>query len=518
MKTKEAVDKSGRDAMSLYMSDVNTHPLFTKEQETAAFRLLEQTEADILRCLLSKKAFRTYAIAEFERLLVADQSSSDESREAIDGVNKGEWLNFARFVRSTDCGRDWTSSMILVSSSGKFKLSPEKSEEVRKLSSVLSDVKNLCIQSNLKLVFSHARRFASSVEGMTIEDLIQEGNLGLIKAVDKFDVERGFRFSTYALWWIKATVRRGIADKSLMVRIPVHLYDSIKYYYRFEESFVTKNGRKPTREESISLGKMTSDLYDKVVQLRARNACYSIDTKIGDGEGDSSFADMTPDENIRGPEENIHHEFICKEIHEALKNLTRKEKEILKLRFGFDQEPLTLQEIGDRMSLSRERIRQIESASLRKLRFQEKLSPSLLLSTRKPDRVTCMGSGQSSPTGDQQMSDNNSGDAPKGQDFVAIGPKLENGSHVAVRHREDHSIEVCTLTKMEDGKPLLPGHEMLEIGEGEGPIRSVKTLYSNRKGPAKVSTSSYRSNWDEVFGKKDNKNMNLPEGRCKFPA
>jgi RNA polymerase sigma factor (sigma-70 family) len=235
---------------------------------------------------------------------------------------------------------------------------------VRDAEAQLTEAKHLLIEANLRLVVSIAKRYSG--RGLSLLDLIQEGNLGLMKAVDRFQFRRGFRFSTYATWWIRQAVARGIADYGRTVRLPVHVIESLAKLEKTRKSIVTRTGHEPSEPELANAARMDED---KVRLLRsAAKLPVSLDAPIRTEQG-TSFGELMPDESVQSPEDDLVRRNLAAHLEEALKPLDSREKEVLRLRYGLtnDQEH-TLAEIARRLGLSRERVRQIEHRAVAKLR------------------------------------------------------------------------------------------------------------------------------------------------------
>lgn len=242
--------------------------------------------------------------------------------------------------------------------------SEEEIDLAQKMAAGDGNARKRLSEANLRLVVSIAKRYVG--RGMQFLDLIQEGNLGLIKAVEKFDYTKGYKFSTYATWWIRQAITRAIADQARTIRIPVHMVETINKVVRVERQLLQELGRQPQANEIAQIMGMSVEKVREIMKVAQEPV--SLETPIGEEE-DSHLGDFIPDEDAPAPAEAASHTLLREQLGFVLKTLTPREEKVLRLRFGLDDgRPRTLEEVGKEFNVTRERIRQIEAKALRKLR------------------------------------------------------------------------------------------------------------------------------------------------------
>ena len=294
--------------------------------------------------------------------------SSDSVRLYLREIGRVPLLNGAEEVsiaKRIEAGATAASRLADLAAGGELETLPF--EERRKLQRAAKDgdrATDELIQANLRLVVSIAKRYVG--RGMQLLDLIQEGNLGLMRAVQKFDYTKGFKFSTYATWWIRQAITRAIADQARTIRIPVHMVESINKVHRIQRSMLMELEREPTVDELAERADLSPDRVREIMQISMDP--LSLDSPVGE-EDDSNLADFIGDVNADAPAEAATKTLLNQAVLEALEELNEREQAVMRLRFGLeDGQARTLEQVGQEFGVTRERIRQIESKTLAKLR------------------------------------------------------------------------------------------------------------------------------------------------------
>ena len=299
---------------------------------------------------------------------VFEDDSGDFSDGQTEDVDTSA-LDFDNDLYATDSSKINDPVKMYLKQIGCYKLltSQEEIELAKRIKQGDQQAKNKLTQANLRLVVSIAKHYVG--RGMLFLDLIQEGNLGLMKAVEKFDYTKGFKFSTYATWWIRQAITRAIADQARTIRIPVHMVETINKITRVQRKLVQEKGREPTAEEIAAELKNDAITPERVREIqKIALDPVSLETPIGE-EDDSHLGDFIEDKDAVSPSEYTTKSLLKDELRSVMKELTDREERVLRLRYGLDDDrPRTLEEVGKEFGVTRERIRQIEAKAIRKLR------------------------------------------------------------------------------------------------------------------------------------------------------
>ena len=325
---------------------------FGKEQPTSdqldlLFDFLDQNKVDVLR---------SDAEGDLDPELFLDEDLEEEEEIDVEHLD----LSVPEGISLEDPVRMYLKEI------GKIPLLSTEEEIglAKKMELGDKDAQKRLAESNLRLVVSIAKRYVG--RGMQFLDLIQEGNLGLIKAVEKFDYTKGYKFSTYATWWIRQAITRAIADQARTIRIPVHMVETINRLVRTSRQLLQELGREPTTEEIAARLEMPVERVAEIMKMSQEPV--SLETPIGEEE-DSHLVDFIQDDNVLIPQDAAAFTLLHEQLMEVLLTLTDREQKVLRLRFGLDDgRPRTLEEVGRQFKVTRERIRQIEAKALRKLR------------------------------------------------------------------------------------------------------------------------------------------------------
>ena len=317
-----------------------------EEQYDLVIQMIEKSDIDVLRVQEEEVP---------ERELVSIEVENDEEAD-LENIE----LTIPDSVNIEDPVRMYLKEI------GKVPLltAEEEIELAQRMEEGDEDAKKRLAEANLRLVVSIAKRYVG--RGMLFLDLIQEGNLGLIKAVEKFDYRKGFKFSTYATWWIRQAITRAIADQARTIRIPVHMVETINKLVRVSRQLLQELGREPTPEEIAEQMEIPVERVREIIKISQEPV--SLETPIGEEE-DSHLGDFIQDDNVPVPAEAAAFTLLKEQLDEVLGTLTEREQKVLRLRFGLkDGRARTLEEVGKEFNVTRERIRQIEAKALRKLR------------------------------------------------------------------------------------------------------------------------------------------------------
>jgi RNA polymerase primary sigma factor len=319
---------------------------YLEEHDIYVVKISENTVGDVMEDLDEP---------DDDEMLRMDEEDSDEETEDLEHID----LSVPEGVSIEDPVRMYLKEI------GKVPLltAEEEIDLAQRMEQGDEVAKKKLAEANLRLVVSIAKRYVG--RGMLFLDLIQEGNLGLLKAVEKFDYRKGYKFSTYATWWIRQAITRAIADQARTIRIPVHMVETINKQVRVSRQLLQELGREPTPEEIADEMNVPVERVREIMKISQEPV--SLETPIGEEE-DSHLGDFIPDDNTQAPSEAAEYMMLTEQLNEVLDTLTEREQKVIRLRFGLDDgRARTLEEVGKQFNVTRERIRQIEAKALRKL-------------------------------------------------------------------------------------------------------------------------------------------------------
>ncbi|MGI6052603.1 MAG: RNA polymerase sigma factor RpoD [Bilifractor sp.] len=357
-KTKKLVDEaSQKDNTIEYKDVVNAFKdmKLTDKQFEAIVKYLEEHDIMVVAKLSNGSTDDMDEPNDEDMMRLEEEENDDDNSENLEHID----LSVQEGVSIEDPVRMYLKEI------GKVPLltGEEEIELAKRMEQGDEEAKNKLATANLRLVVSIAKHYVG--RGMQFLDLIQEGNLGLLKAVEKFDYRKGYKFSTYATWWIRQAITRAIADQARTIRIPVHMVETINKQVRVSRQLLQELGREPTPEE------IAAEMHVPVERVREIMKIYqepvSLETPIGEEE-DSHLGDFIPDDNTQAPSDAAEYMMLTEQLNEVLDTLTEREQKVIRLRFGLDDgRARTLEEVGKEFNVTRERIRQIEAKALRKL-------------------------------------------------------------------------------------------------------------------------------------------------------
>ncbi len=352
----ETANVKVNDPVKMYLKEIGRVQLLKPEEEPIIAQQIQSGED-------AKEKLKKDA--ELHSLLEADVKEGEEAEEKLANPAALEGLSEDDIADLKEASRAGLSAKMKLENGSEDFLTEDEKNELERINAIGEEAKNKLISSNLRLVVSIAKKYVG--RGMLFLDLIQEGNMGLVKAVEKFDYTKGFKFSTYATWWIRQAITRAIADQARTIRIPVHMVETINKLTRIQRQLTQELGREPTAEEiSKQMDGVTPEKVREIQKIAMEPV--SLETPIGE-EDDSHLGDFIEDKEALSPDEYANNQLLKDEINMVLQGLTEREEKVLRLRFGlYDGKTRTLEEVGKEFNVTRERIRQIEAKALRKLK------------------------------------------------------------------------------------------------------------------------------------------------------
>jgi len=364
--------------LSGYFKEMAAFSLLSREEEESAFMALERAETKLLLELFSRPSavMSASAVASgndespaFEQMKAAFAAFKPGDRRSLESL-VASVVGARAVAKVMDVTADEVSSL---SEAQEDPAGRRWSARVRLAASSVSSKKNRIVVANLRLVVMFAHRYSTHGTSMTSSDLIQEGNMGLMRAVEKFDRGRDVRFSTYAVWWIRQAMKRGLADLDRIVRIPVHMSEASSKLVRLERVHFAKTGEKLDDKEAAEALGITEDKVRLIRQARMKHS-FSLDAPVTELDEAQPFVSFLPDPSAESPSEELWKKELSNDLDVLLTVLTPIESRIIRWRFALGgSEPLTLQQIADKYDLSRERIRQLEARALKKLKDRSRL-------------------------------------------------------------------------------------------------------------------------------------------------
>lgn len=359
-KAKALLEEASKKDNTLEYSEILTtfkEMKITDKQMEAIVKYLEEHDVYVVRIAenTSGEGMEDMDEPDDDEMIRMEEEDSDDETEDLEHID----LSVPEGVSIEDPVRMYLKEI------GKVPLltADEEIELAQRMEQGDEAAKKKLAEANLRLVVSIAKRYVG--RGMLFLDLIQEGNLGLLKAVEKFDYRKGYKFSTYATWWIRQAITRAIADQARTIRIPVHMVETINKQVRVSRQLLQELGREPTPEEIASEMNVPVERVREIMKISQEPV--SLETPIGEEE-DSHLGDFIPDDNTQAPSEAAEYMMLTEQLNEVLNTLTEREQKVIRLRFGLDDgRARTLEEVGKQFNVTRERIRQIEAKALRKL-------------------------------------------------------------------------------------------------------------------------------------------------------